>query len=265
MGSTVFSFLLSGWLCAAILMVLAWVIQRRIQNAAVVDVAWCAGFVLVCAGLALATTGDPIRRVVVAIMVGVWGLRLSGYVLFNRVIGRSEDPRYARLRRQWGKRAPVYLFLLFQAEALAFPVFVLPVIVLMENSQPRVSPWEWVGLLVWAVAMAGEWTADRQLAAFRARPENKGRTFREGLWRYSRHPNYFFESLHWWAYVLMGIGVPYGWLTLLAPVAMTVSLLKISGIPLAESQAVVDRGDEYRDYQRTTSPFIPWFPKENNR
>jgi steroid 5-alpha reductase family enzyme len=135
----------------------------------------------------------------------------------------------------------------------------------MQNPSPTFTLWELAGGLLWLAAVGGEWVADRQLVRFRADPVNRGRTCRDGLWRYSRHPNYFFEALHWWAYVLMGVGVPFGWVTLLGPLLMTVALLKISGFPLAEAQALASRGEDYRNYQRTTSAFIPWFPKQAGR
>ena len=251
---------LAGWILTALLMVGAWLVQRAQGNAGVVDVIWCVTFALTAVGYALATTGDPARRLLVAMMAGTWGLRLAGHLFVDRILDKPEDARYQTLRRRWGKRAQLYLFLIFQAEALALPVFALPLLVLMQNGRPTFSLWEGAGVLLWVIAVSGEWTADRQLARFRADVRNRSKTCREGLWRYSRHPNYFFESLHWWAYVLMGVGVPYGWLTLIGPGLMTVSLLKISGIPLAEAQAIAVRGEEYRAYQRTTSAFIPWFP-----
>jgi steroid 5-alpha reductase family enzyme len=253
--------LLSSWIISALLMLWAWCFQRARHNAAIVDIAWYLSFALVAVGYAVATTGDPNRRLLVAIMAGTWGLRLAGYLYLDRILDKSEDARYQRIRRWFGKRAQGYFFLLFQGEALAIPVFSLPLLVLMQNTRLDFSLWEWAGVVLWMIALAGEWQADRQLVAFRAKPENQGKVCREGLWRYSRHPNYFFESLHWWAYVLMAIGLPYAWATVVAPIGMTVTLLWITGIPLAEAQALVTRGEEYREYQRTTSAFIPWFPK----
>jgi steroid 5-alpha reductase family enzyme len=250
-----------AWLGTAVLMVGLWLVQRRVRNAAVVDVGWCAAFAGAAVFYAVFAYGEPERRALVAVMGGVWGARLALHLLFDRVLGKTEDGRYTRMRRQWGERAGLYFFVVFQAEALALPAFSLPLLVVMQNPRPTFSLWELAGVLVWLVAITGEWIADAQLARFRSEPENRGKTYREGLWRYSRHPNYFFESLHWWAYVLMGIGMPNGWLTLVGPVLMTVSLLKISGIPLAEEQALASRGADYRDYQRTTSGFIPWFPR----
>jgi steroid 5-alpha reductase family enzyme len=118
-------------------------------------------------------------------------------------------------------------------------------------------------VLIWAVAVGGETLADRQLAAWRAAPANDGRTCRSGLWRYSRHPNYFFEWLHWWTYIPLAWGSPWWWLTLLGQALMLFTLFKVTGIPHTERQALASRGEDYRAYQRSTSVFIPWFPKED--
>lgn len=252
--------LVLGWGGTAVLMLGLWVVQQRTGNAAVVDVGWCAAFAVAAVIAAGVTSGDPLRRGLVAVMGAGWGLRLAGHLLVDRILGKPEDGRYRRLRSQWGGQAQRNFFLLYQAEALALPLFLLPLLVLMQNPRPTFALWELAGVLLWTVAIAGEWTADAQLARFRADPANRGRVCREGLWFYSRHPNYFFESLHWCAYVVMGIGIPGGWLTLVGPLAMTVSLLFISGIPLVEEEALRTRGEAYREYRRSTSAFIPWFP-----
>ena len=137
-----------------------------------------------------------------------------------------------------------------------------PLLVLMGNVNSQWSAWEILGVAVWMIGISGEGMADRQLMRFRRDPSNAGKVCRDGLWRYSRHPNYFFEGVLWCGYVLMGVGVPNGWITLVGPVLMIGSLLKVTGIPLAEAQALHSRGDAYREYQRTTSVFIPWFPKQ---
>ena len=118
-----------------------------------------------------------------------------------------------------------------------------------------------VGLLIWTISVLGESIADAQLARFRSNPANRGKTCRIGLWNYSRHPNYFFEWLHWWSYVAIAWSAPYGWTTLLAPALMWFFLFKVTGIPATEAQAVISRGDDYKLYQQTTSVFVPWFPK----
>lgn len=265
MTLTVVEFLMLSWLVAALLMVRAWFFQRRYENAAIVDVVWCGTLAVMVLVAARATDGDPVRRALVAAMVACWGFRLAWHVLADRIVGKSEDARYRSLRARWGGRANLYFFLVFQAEALGLPLFLLPVLVVMENARPAFSVWEWCGVAVYILAIGGEWLADRQLTRFRHTPANRGKTCRTGLWRYSRHPNYFFESLHWCAYVVMAIGLPSWWITLIAPALMTTSLLFISGIPLAEAQALAARGEDYREYQRVTNAFIPWFPKDTNR
>lgn len=253
--------LLASWPATALAMLLAWLYQRARENAAIVDAAWCGSFAVFAVAAGVSLDGDALRRGLVAAMGAFWGSRLAAHTVHHRLRGAGEDPRYRDLRRRWGRRAPAFFFLLFQAEALAIPLFLLPLLIVMRNPQPSLTLWDGLGLLVWGIAFGGEWIADRQLARFRAQSANKGKTCREGLWRYCRHPNYFFESLHWCAYVVMAIGLAGWWLTLIAPVLMTASLLFVSGIPLAERQALASRGDDYRDYQRTTSAFIPWKPK----
>ncbi|HEX6834360.1 MAG TPA: DUF1295 domain-containing protein, partial [Rudaea sp.] len=131
-----------------------------------------------------------------------------------------------------------------------------------QNPQDGFTGWYYAGLAIWCVSLAGESIADAQLAAFRRNPHNHGKTCRAGLWRYSRHPNYFFEWLHWFTYVCLAMQAPYPvWLlSLLGPVLMLISLFWVTGIPYVEAQALRSRGDDYRAYQRTTSVFVPWFP-----
>jgi steroid 5-alpha reductase family enzyme len=137
----------------------------------------------------------------------------------------------------------------------------LPFLTIIQNPRPPFALAELAGMVIWIVAVGGEAVADAQLARFRGDPTNRTRVLRNGFWRYSRHPNYFFEWLHWWAYVVMTIGSP-GWLlTWLAPLGMGWALLKVTGIPPAEQEAVARRGEEYRIYQETTSAFVPWFPR----
>ncbi len=255
---------LYGWIIAAVLMAALWGVQRVRRNAGIVDVGWCVGLILLSFLYAVAAVGDPDRRMLVAAMDGLYAARLGGYLFQNRVQA-SEDARYETLRRWWGDRAHLYFFFFFQFQALGVVVFSLPLLVLMQNPRPTFSLWELGGLLLWLGAVVGEGLADWQLARFKSEPGNRWKTCREGLWRYSRHPNYFFEWLHWCAYVPMGVGVPGGWITLLNPAIMLVFLLWVSGIPWAEAQALATRGEDYRAYQRTTSAFVPWFPGREDR
>jgi len=261
MGSDPLSLVVTAYLVMVAVMVGLWVVQLRMRNASIADVGWCAGLIAVVLWYATQATGDPEQRMLVAALAVLYAGRLGFYLLLNRVIGKTEDARYRRLREQWGSSEPVRMFGYYQLQALAVAAFSLPFLVLIQNPRPPFVLIELAGLLIWIVAVSGEAMTDRQLAQFRSKSWNRDKVCRNGLWRYSRHPNYFFEWLHWWAYVVMGVGRP-GWLlTWIGPIGMGWALLKVTGIPRAERQAVECRGEDYREYQRTTSAFFPWFPK----
>ena len=228
-----------------------------------VDVGWTAGLGLVAILFAGLTEGVPWRRGLVAVLAAAWSFRLAGYIL-RRILTHEEDARYLALRKHWGRRTNRYAFVLFMAESFLITLFAVPFLIVMRNPNPALSGWDVAGVLIWIVSVAGEGTADRQLHRFRSLPENRSLTCRNGLWRYSRHPNYFFEWTHWFAYAVMSVGAPHGAWAWLGPVAMFVFLFKVTGIPLAEKQALARRGDDYRRYQQTTSIFIPWFPRREN-
>lgn len=257
--------LLLIWFGAAVMMMAFWLIQRRTGDAGIVDVGWSFGLGLSALFLAATSGGDPERRLVLAVCAGFWAFRLAGYLLVNRILSGPEDGRYQELRAKWGNRAQVNLLIFFQFQAFLVPLFSLPFLVVAWNAAAAWSWTDWTAIAIWLIAVAGEAIADRQLARFRARPESRGRTCREGLWRYSRHPNYFFEWLHWWAWVLLAAGHPWWWIALAGPALMLLFLFKITGIPATEERALRTRGDDYRRYQATTSAFIPWFPKEEPR
>ncbi|HEY5626777.1 MAG TPA: DUF1295 domain-containing protein [Nitrospira sp.] len=262
MGWDPFSMVLIAYLFMVVLMAGLWVLHRIVRNASIADVGFCAGLITVVLWYVTQASGAIERKMLLVLMVCVYAGRLGLYILLNRVIGKQEDARYRWLRGQWGSWEPHAMFGYFQLQAIAIAVFSLPFLVIVQRSEPPFSFWELVGFLIWIAAVSGEAIADRQLALFRADPLNRGHVCREGLWFYSRHPNYFFEWVHWWAYVVMAAGLPLmNWsLTVIAPIGMGWALLKVTGIPLSEQQAIRSRGDEYREYQRTTNAFIPWWP-----
>ena len=238
----------------------AWLIQLRTRNGGLVDAVWA----LTLGGLAVfyAVVGDapaPVR-VATGVMGGLWGLRLAVH-LFVRNWGKPEDWRYARFRAEWGARADHHMFWFFQFQNL-FTLMLsasafLP-LTFGYHAPPAIA--FVVAGAVWIVSVAGEGIADRQMERFRADPSNRGRVCRSGLWRWSRHPNYFFECLHWFAYVVLAWGMSgWGW-TLLAPVVMAFLLLKLSGMPLMEAE-MIRRKPDYADYVRTTSALIPLPPR----
>ena len=249
------------WLLAATMMTLGWLWQRSHANAGIVDALWAGGLGGSAVLLALLGDGSRLPRVVLAILGGLWGLRLALH-LWKRIRGEPEDGRYQNLRAHWdGSQLKFFAFFQFQAALIV--LFALPFLAAARN--PRgFGPWLLVGMAIWLISVIGESIADRQLARFRADPANRGRTCQDGLWRYSRHPNYFFEWVHWFAYVCIAIGSPIAWLAWAGPVVMYVFLRWISGIPYTETQALRSRGDDYRAYQRSTSMLIPWFPKRSS-
>ena len=248
-----------GLAAASLLMAALWLVQRAKRNAGIVDVAWSFATGLLGVFFALFGSGAEPRRILVAAIAGAWGVRLGVY-LFRRVVGEEEDGRYRALREKWGDRAQARLFLFFQAQAIFAVTFALPMLLAAENPAPALAWYDFAGAALFVLALLGESIADRQLARFRADPSTRGRVCRDGLWAFSRHPNYFFEWLHWFAYVLIGFSGPSGWLTLFGPAVMLFFLLRVTGIPPTEARAVASRGEAYRKYQREVSVFFPLPP-----
>lgn len=253
------SLLLQAWAVAAALMALLWLLHFPLKNAAIVDVGWAMGLILIAFLYAWQGPGNPLRKVLLAAMVGAWGLRLAVYLFLARIAGKEEEGRYRELRRQWRTNIGRKFFLFFQFQALLDVFLSLPFLLAVLNTDPRISLLEWLGLGLAAVSIVGESLADGQLHRFKSDPGNRGKVCQTGLWRYSRHPNYFFEWLIWCAYFLFALASPYGYLAIVCPLLMLYFLFRVTGIPATEAQALRSRGEEYRKYQEETSAFVPWF------
>ena len=252
-----------GLLFVVSLMSLLWLVQRSTRNAGIVDVAW-AGSIGALGLFFLATGGgDGNRRLLAGLLIAVWSLRLTVY-LFRRVVGHPEEGRYATLRAKWGENADSRLFRFFLMQAAAALAFALPLLVISWNCAPLSPIAAAISLAVWTVGMGGVYLADVQLERFKSNPNNTGRTCRKGLWHYSRHPNYFFEWIHWWTYLPLALPAPFWWLALVIPLLLLYFVLFVTGIPPTEAQAVVSRGEDYRRYQQTTSAFVPWIPRKDS-
>lgn len=244
----------------AILMLTLWMIHLRTGNAAIVDVGWAGGLALLGVLYALLGQGYWLRSALIGTMAAIWGLRLAIY-LSTRIIGHPEEGRYQELRRQWKTNIRFKFLLFFEFQALLCVVLSVPFLVAATNSNPAMTALEWAAVAVWLIAMVGESAADAQLNSFKANPANKGRTCQVGLWRYSRHPNYFFEWLVWVAFAMFAAPAPNGLWGSASPLLILYFVLRVTGIPATEAQAIRTRGEEYRRYQQTTSAFVPWFPK----
>jgi steroid 5-alpha reductase family enzyme len=238
-----------------------WFWQRRTQNAGWVDVGWALGLAVMALVAASLGPAPLARRLLVGAMGSLHGLRL-GLHLWRRVAREPhEDGRYQAIRAAWRTGLDVKFFAFFQGQALLDVLLGLPFLLAAWNPRPGLHPLEWVAVVLWLGAWLGEALADRQLQRFKARPDAPGHTCRAGLWRYSRHPNYFFEWLVWVAYLLLALPAPLGWAAVLCPALMLYFLLRVTGIPYTEAQSLRSRPEDYARYQRETAPFIPWFPK----
>lgn len=244
-------------------MALVWLASVRLRNAGIVDVAWSAMFALLAAVYAAIGDGDPARRATGAAMMILWSLRLASH-LGIRIFGHLdiEDGRYAALRTSWGAKADRKMLLFFLFQGSTNVVLSLPLLLVSWNGAPFPNTVEMIAIALWLVALVGESAADAQLRRFKADPANRGRVCETGLWRHSRHPNYFFEWLVWCAFFLFALGSPWGWSTAYCPLLMLWFLYRVTGIPATEEQSLRNRGEAYRRYQQTTSAFVPWFRKE---
>jgi steroid 5-alpha reductase family enzyme len=254
---------LLAWGLGAVIQALLHLRQRQTGNATAVDAGWAGSLVAICVLYAVLAPGSLAYRLLIASMCGLENLRLA--VLVLRRVGVGEDARYRELRRRWAERGNLQIrfFVFFQAQALLAAILSLPVLLAAFDDSPRLGALAWCGAALWIVAAGLERGADRQLQRFKSDPGNGGATLQTGLWRYSRHPNYFFQWLTWVAYALVALEAPYGWIGLVAPALMLYLILFVTGIRPAEESSLRSRGDEYHLYQRRTSAFVPWFPRSD--
>lgn len=240
----------------------AYLLARKLQLMAIVDTIWTAGLGLSALIYHSVAGADSARSWAVLLIIGLWSFRLSYHLLADRVFKGHEDPRYRALGEHWGKQAARNFYFLFLIQIPFIALFLYPVTLAMGNDM---DAWLWtdsLAVLIAIVAMAGEGIADKQLAGFRADPANQGGVCRDGLWRYSRHPNYFFEWLYWFSYVAFAWPGEGSWPVLIGPLAMYVFLRFVTGVPHAERSSLKSRGDAYRRYQATTNAFFPWKPRK---
>jgi steroid 5-alpha reductase family enzyme len=249
--------LIAGALLAYMTAFFAVAVARRDNSVA--DIAWGGGFVLVALLSLHLGVGALARPVLLTVLVFLWAARLAVHILLrNR--GRGEDPRYAAWRREWGRwwlpRSYLQVFVLQGAILL---VVAAGIIVVNTRSGPGLNALDATGALVVVGGLVFEAVADRQLARFLADPANRGRIMDRGLWRYSRHPNYFGEAAVWWGVFLVALSVPGGWWTVVSPLLITFLLLKVSGVPMLER--LMEGRPGWDEYKARTSVFVPLPPR----
>lgn len=251
-----------GAIVAVVLFTFTWLLSLKLNNFSFVDVTWSYALAVLALVYAWLGGGFTQRKLVAVTMALVWSLRLGTYLFFRiRRHHPHEDVRYEVLRQNWQAHLARNFFFFFQAQAVLIVLLSVPVLIACLNPSPQLGLIEWAGVTVWLAGIGGEALSDVQMQRFKATATGRGEVCRVGLWRYSRHPNYFFESIVWWGFWLFACGSPWGWATVYAPASILWFLLRVTGIPLTEECAVKSKGDAYREYQRTTSAFVPWFSK----
>ena len=249
--------------CLSATMAVAWRVASRTGRSGWIDAIWSfATGVFGAAGALLVLDWREIsaRQALVALLALSWSLRLGIHISARTARG-GDDPRYQQLRRQWGSAFESRLFWFLQIQALAAAVLVLSIMIAAHNPAPGLGAFDWLGITILIVAVAGETIADRQLSAFRTDRGNGGKVCDIGLWSVSRHPNYFFEWLGWLAYAVIAIdpagSYRWGALAFAGPLLMYWLLAHVSGIPPLEAHMLRSRGAAFRDYQRRVSAFWP--------
>jgi steroid 5-alpha reductase family enzyme len=243
------------------LMTLLWVISLILKNSSIVDIFWGFGFVVsTWLIFVLTSEGFLFRKLILSLLVTTWGLRLSIHIL-KRNWGKEEDFRYQAWRKEAGKswwwRSYFQVFILqgFLMWVIAIPLIAAQI----GTNSNKVMIWDVLGIIVWVIGFFFEVVGDVQLARFKANPANKGKVMNQGVWRYTRHPNYFGDATQWWGYFLIAISAG-GWWTIFSPILMTLFLLRVSGVVLLEK--TLESRPGYKEYIARTSAFIPWFPRK---
>jgi steroid 5-alpha reductase family enzyme len=251
------SIILSAWLTLIIFMCIVWLGYRITDNPGIVDVAWSVGHWL-AGTLLLFAHGLNSRSVLLWLILSIWALRLAGYLFWTRIRLGIVDKRYTQLSAQWRLAPAVGFFLNFQLQGFLILLMVTSLYFNGQAMHPSLGWLDGLGLLTIGVGIVFATQADLELRRFVK--AHKGQVCNVGLWRYSRHPNYFFEWLVWVGFSLTALSTPYGWLSIVSPIGLYLIMTRLTG-PMTENGSVTARGDAYRAYQRTTSMFFPWISK----
>ncbi len=257
--------LLASAVAILVLMLATWLVSLVRKDASIVDIVWGLGFVVVAWTAFTVGDGDEARKWLITLLASAWGLRLSIY-LFLRNSGKGEDYRYQAMRRQWGARFPVVsLFTVFGLQGVLMFIISMPLQVAQLSGMPEGLTWvDYLGAAIFAVGLSFEAVGDWQLSRFKADPANAGKVMNRGLWRYTRHPNYFGDAVVWWGLFIVAAARPENLAVIFSPVVMTVLLTRVSGVPLLE-RSLKKRREGYDDYIARTSGFIPRPPKKAPR
>lgn len=252
-----------GAVAALGFMTTLWIASLILRNSSIVDIFWGPGFVLTnWVYFSLTVDGSPARKWLIGVLVTIWGLRLGLYILW-RNWGKEEDFRYREWREEAGAKWWWWSFFkVFLLQGVLMWIISAPLLAAQVSATPaRLTIFDFVAILVWAVGFFFEAVGDLQLARFKANPANKGQVMDRGVWRYTRHPNYFGDATQWWGYYLIAAAASGGFWTVFSPIIMTALLLRVSGVALLE-KTLKETKPKYKEYVESTSAFIPWFPRK---
>jgi steroid 5-alpha reductase family enzyme len=259
---TFFQVYLQAFAVIMIMMTLLWIVSVIIKNVSIVDLFWGFGFVLVSWFYFLRGEGNDIRKIILEVLVTIWGLRLTSYLTW-RNYGKGEDFRYKQFRQNYGEKRYWWIsfFQTFLLQGVLMWLISAPLLGAQYYGQDRsLNILDWIGIILWLIGFAFEAGGDWQLAAFKSDPANRGKVLDSGFWRYTRHPNYFGDSSVWWGYGIICLAAG-SWMPALGSVLMTLMIIKVSGVVLLE-KSLKEQKPQYREYIEKTSAFIPWFPKK---
>jgi steroid 5-alpha reductase family enzyme len=236
--------------------VLAWIKKDN----SIVDIAWGVGFILVAILIFFLEPEFVTRHILVTALIFLWGTRLATHIAIRNK-GRGEDYRYAQWRKDWGKWFFIRsLFQIYMLQGLLLLIIAYPVMLINYSEEPGITFLDILGLIIWLYGFFFEAVGDYQLLKFKGQAKNKGKIMTQGLWKYTRHPNYFGETAMWWGIFLIALSVKNGWTAIISPLTITFLLVKVSGISMLEKKYVGNK--EFEEYAKRTGAFFPWFPKK---
>lgn len=262
MNVSLLSISLPGLAAVLVLVVLVWLASLSRRDASIIDIFWGPGFVVAASVYLALFDGWEARSVLALVLVSLWGLRLAAHILW-RSRGKAEDYRYQEMREKHGARFWwVSLFTVFLFQGALMWLISAPLLQAIRAPQPAGwTAFDVAALVLFVIGFSFEAVGDLQLTRFRADPGNRGKVLRTGLWRYTRHPNYFGDAVVWWSFFALALGTPGSLWTIYSPLMMTFLLLKVSGVGLLEKKLTRTRS-EYSDYVAGTSAFVPWFSNQ---
>jgi steroid 5-alpha reductase family enzyme len=253
---------LQSFLLIMSMMTLLWIISVFVKNVSIVDLFWGLGFVMTASFYFLKTGCFATRKTILLILVAIWGIRLSGYLAW-RNIGKGEDFRYRQFRMKYGENRYWWIsfFQTFLLQGILMWLISLPLLGAQYNEQNNtLTILDWIGIFLWITGFFFESLGDLQLASFKSNPANKGKVMDRGLWKYTRHPNYFGDAAVWWGYGFLCLAAG-SYLPVIGSILMTALIIKVSGVALLE-KSLNEQKPGYKEYIEKTSAFLPWFPKK---